>query len=187
VEERHVNYNQKTGLFQVASDDGNNIYYALFGAGTQTDINGKCVTGDCKRADIQHADKDWLASMVMSDIDKMMAFMVKRETPLNLLNRIAGGGLAFWNNHWASAGGIGPPHGRGDWSAMVHDFNWDSHDQLGFAEGFNPFISKAKSRDFVRSNHILIQNADGVQRVKMGIVFGSQNVVQVLSHFWRRR
>jgi hypothetical protein len=121
----------------------------------------------------------------------MMHFMVNRDTPIHgvLLNNSAGaigeqilsGPLAFWNNHWAGPGRMGAPHGRGDWAAMAHDFNFDRN---GITVGsyFDPHISPETARALIQSNNILMRNAGGVQGAKMGLVFGVVNAFQWTTH-----
>jgi RHS repeat-associated protein len=153
-----ANYNQDTGMFQVASNDGKNVYYSTFAAGATTNEAGKCVGGNCNGADIQHADASWLSGMAGGNIDQMMHFMVNRDTPIHgvLLNNSAGaigeqilsGPLAFWNNHWAGPGRMGAPHGRGDWAAMAHDFNFDRNG-ITIGSYFDPiFRLKRRGRSF---------------------------------------
>ncbi len=179
VKEEDVRYNDDTGMFQVASKDDKNVYYSNFREGAITNEAGNCVAGNCKGADIQHADRAWLSSMVGGTLDQMMTFMANRVEPLGggILNRLASGPLAFWNNHWAGPGGMGPPHGRGDWTAMAHDFDFDRNG-ITIGSYFDPHISPATARALIQSNHILMRNAGGVQGAKMGMVFGVVNAFQ---------
>jgi RHS repeat-associated protein len=188
VSEGNAVYNPTTGLFQVASTDGNTVYYATFGAGAQTNESGKCVAG-CKGADIQHANAAWLGSMAETQgasLEGMVTFMVTRQEPLHggIFNKIASGPLAFWNNHWAGPGGMGPPHGRGDWAAMAHDYAF-SLNEVGIRAYFDPSLSPEKAAALIRANRMLIGNAGGMQAGKMGAVFGVVNAFQWYRNTWR--
>ena len=116
----------------------------------------------------------------------MIAFMVNRTESLGggILNRIASGGLAFWTNHWAGPGGMGPPHGRGDWAAMAHDYAFELGG-IHISDYLDPSLSPTKTAALIRANHMLIGNAGGVQAVKMGAVFGAVNAFQWISHLAR--
>ena len=94
------------------------------------------------------------------------------------------GPLDFWNDRWAGPAGMGPPQGRGDWSAMLHDYNFDTN-RITIGTYFNPTISKATAKALIQSNRNLIRNAGGVQGVKMGIFFGVVNVFQWAAHLGR--
>jgi hypothetical protein len=113
----------------------------------------------------------------------MIHFMVNRVDPLKggLLNRLASGPLAFWNNHWAGPAGMGPPHGRGDWTAMAHDDAFRISD-IGIGDYFDRSMPAEKSSALIRANHMLIKNAAGVQAVKMGIAFGIIDAFQLITH-----
>lgn len=181
-------YNARTHLFQVASTDGGNVYYATFAAGAQTDASGACVSG-CHGADIQHAAATWLQSMAESQggtLSDMMTFMVQRQEPLHggFFNKIASGPLAFWNNHWAGPGGMGPPHGRGDWTAMAHDYAF-SLSGITIGNYFSVTMSPEKSGALIHANSMLIKNAGGAQAAKMGAVFGVVNLFQWYRNTWR--
>lgn len=184
----NILFNRTTGLFQVASIDGDNVYYSTFGAGAQTNASGKCVAG-CNGADIQHASAAWLQGMAESQggsLEGMIAFMVNRTEPLHggIFNRVASGPLAFWNNHWAGPGGMGPPHGKGDWAAMAHDYAFNLHG-IGIGSYFSAANSPEKSAALIRANNMLIGNAGGVQAGKMGAVFGIVNAFQWYRNTWR--
>lgn len=70
-------------MFQVASNDGTNIYYSTFASGAITRKNGTRVTG-CYGADIQHANAAWLSSMILGgNLDQMMFFMSHRDKPIH--------------------------------------------------------------------------------------------------------
>jgi len=180
-------YNPDTAMFQVASKDDKNVYYSNYRPGAITNESGKCVSGNCKGADIQHADQAWLSSMIVgSNLDQAMTFMANRVEPLGggVVNQIGSGPLAFWNNHWAGPGGMGPPHGKGDWSAMIHDFNFSTNG-ITIGSYFDPHISPATAKALIQSNNILMRNAGGVEGAKMGMVFGVVNAFQFYVQSWK--
>lgn len=187
VKESNVNYNKGTEMFQVASNDGQNVYYSLFGSGARTREDGTCVTG-CDGFDIQHANAAWLSSMLVGgNLDEMMHFMVARVNPIHgiwfknafgaFMERLLSGGLNPADNNWAGPSGMGPPHGASDWSAMVHDYNFDVND-IQIKSYFNPSLKKETAKALIQSNNSLIRNARGIQKLKFGLVFGIINAFQ---------
>ena len=157
IDPRHAWFNGMTGLFQVASSDGNNVYYATFTAGAQTNASGKCVAM-CKGAEIQRADYAWLRGMAESqggNLHDMMSFMVDRAEPLKggLFNRIVSGPLFFWNNNWAGPGGMGPPQGRGDWTAMAHDYAFKIHG-ITIGTYFDGSTPPDRAQALIKANHM---------------------------------
>jgi RHS repeat-associated protein len=187
VNENNAFYNDKNEMFQVASNDGENIYYSTFASGAITRENGTCVTG-CGGADIQHANAAWLSSMIVGgNLDQMMFFMSHRDKPIHgilfpggiggVLEQMLSGGLAFWENHYAGPAGMGPPHGESDWAAMDHDYNFKTNG-ITIGSYFNPFIKKATAKALIQSNNNLIRNARGIQKIKFGLVFGIINAFQ---------
>jgi hypothetical protein len=190
VSEDHAAYNSKTGQFQAASYKSGNIYYATFGAGAQTDANGRCSSG-CGGYVIASADSSWLSSMIVGGtLDHMMTFLVNQDVGIHgmfgpsdpgIVMQILSGPLDFWNDHWAGPDGMATPRGRGDWAAIVHDYNYDTnHVTIGMY--FNPFISRATAKALIQSNNNLIRNAGGFQGAKMGFFFGAVNAVQWVAH-----
>jgi len=77
---------------------------------------------------------------------------------------------------------MGVPQGQGDWVAAVHDYNYSANG-LKFGTNFNPFISRETYHALIDSNEQLYRNAGGVQGVKMGVLFGILNTLQILTHF----
>jgi len=187
VNESNVVFNKKTGLFQVASLDGQWVNYATFAAGATTAENGVCVSG-CKGAEIESANAAWLSSMIVGGtLDQMMSFMVNRDTPIHgvllgnsaigRMGEMISGPLDFWNDRWAGPAGMGPPQGQGDWTAMVHDYNLNTNG-IKIGSYFNPTISPETAKALIQSNSNLIRNAGGIQGVKMGLFFGAVNAFQ---------
>ena len=166
----------------------------MFAAGAQTDANGNCLSG-CGGFDFGWANANWLQSMLVGNsmlagLDGLIQFMVNRETPIHgmfgesdpgLGMQIVSGPLDFRNNHWAGPAGMGVPGGQGDWTAMVHDFNFLQND-IKISSYFNPFISRATAKALIQSNNKLIKNAGGFQAAKMGLFFGAVNAFQWISH-----
>jgi RHS repeat-associated protein len=195
VDQKNIVYNKKTGLYQVASLDGQSVNYATFAAGATTAENGSCISG-CKGAEIQSANASWLSSMIVGgSLDQMMGFMVGRTDAIHgvLFNgpaigrigeQMISGPLDFWNDRWAGPAGMGPPQGQGDWTAMVHDYNFDTNG-IRISSYFNPAISKETAKALIQSNSNLIRNAGGVQGAKMGLFFGVVNAFQWVSHLGR--
>jgi RHS repeat-associated protein len=200
VNESWVKYNTKTDQYQVASIDAAGSYdpdsgfnstidYATFKAGAKTDENGKCVSG-CKGYGFSSASTDWLESQLVgkSGLGGYLHFLADRDDSLRggLLSQIAFGGLAFWRNHWAGPGGFGPPGGRGDWAASVHDFNYDQNGPIKISTYFNPTISPATAKALIQSNNMLIRNAGfGPQAGKFGLFFGAVNAFQFYVQSWK--
>jgi RHS repeat-associated protein len=191
-----ANFNKKTGRFQAGSNDGTNVYYSSYAFGTTTAEDGSCVNG-CTGFEISSASTDWLSSMIVGgNLDQMIAFMVGRDKPIHgvlfgdsmigsIGEQILSGPLDFWNDRWAGPAGMGPPQGRGDWAAMVHDYNFNTN-KITIGTYFNPSISKATARALIQSNNNLIRNAGGVQAAKMAMAFGVVNAFQWLTHLGRR-
>ena len=124
----------------------------------------------------------------------MIQFMVGRDTPTHgallqgspgqMGEQMLSGPLAFWNDHWAGPSGMGAPDGQGDWAAMVHDYNYDTNG-IKISSYFSPTLSPATSKALIQSNSNLIQNAGGVQSVKMGLVFDVVNAFQWIANSWK--
>jgi len=190
VSEDHTAFNSNTGLFQVTSYDGEKIRYAKFGAGARLEANGDCSSG-CGGYVFATADASWLSSMIVGGtLDQLMTFLVNQDIGIHGIfgpsdpgtgMQILSGPLKFWNDRWAGPDGMGAPSGRGDWAAIVHDYNYDTN-HVTVSMYFNPFISRASSRAIVQSNNKLIRNAGGLQGVKMGLVFGTVNAFQWVAH-----
>jgi hypothetical protein len=77
--------------------------------------------------------------------------------------------------------GMGVPHGQGDWTAMVHDYNFSTNG-IKIGSYFNPFISRATAKALIQSNSKLIRNPGGFQSLKMGLFFGAVNAFQWVFH-----
>ena len=200
VDESWVKYSDRTRQYQVASIDAAGSYdpnsgfsstvdYATFKAGATTDENGKCL-GGCKGYGFSSASTDSVESQMVekSDLGGYLDFLADRTQPLSggLLSQIAFGGLAFWRDHWAGPGGFGPPGGRGDWAASVHDFNFSINGPIRIPMYFNPTISPETARALIQSNNMLIRNAGGgPQAWKMGLFFGAVNAFQFYVQSWK--
>jgi hypothetical protein len=190
VSEDHTAYNRSTGQFQVASYDDGKVHFAKFAADARLDANGNCSTG-CAGYVFATADASWLSSMIVGgNLDQLMTFLVNQDIGIHGIFgpsdpptaiQILSGPLQFWNDHWAGPDGMGAPSGRGDWAAIVHDYNYDTN-HVTVSMYFNPFISRASARAIVRSNNKLIRNSGGFQGVKMGLFFGTMNSFQWLTH-----
>ena len=87
-------------------------------------------------------------------------------------------------DNWAGPGGMGPPGGRGDWAAAVHDYNFETN-HIKIGSYFNPFLSPATSRALIKSNNTLMRNAGGIQSLKMGLFFGPVNALQWYANSWK--
>ena len=200
VDENWAHFNQNTGMFQVGSVDGSGknatVDYANFAAGAQTDDNGKCLSG-CGGYGFSSANANWLQGQLAGNstsggLDGYIQFLTGRQQPLSggLASQIAFGPLDASTNHWAGPGGFGPPGGRGDWAASVHDYNFSTNGPApgqGITIGmyFNPTLSPATSKALIQSNNNLIRNAGGVQGAKMGAFFGVVNAFQWYSNSWK--
>lgn len=190
VSEEHAAYNSNTGQFQAASYSGGNVYYATFRAGALTDANGSCESG-CGGYAIASVDALWLSRMIVGGtLDQMMTFLVNQDIGIHGLfgpsdpataMQIISGPFDFWNDHFAGPDGMATPGGRGDWAAIVHDYNYDTN-HITVSTYFNPFISRATSHAFIQSNNKLIRNAGGFQGVKMGLFFGVVDAFQWVAH-----
>ena len=190
VSEDHTAYNSNTGQFQVVSYDGENIHYVKFGAGARTEANGHC-SRSCDGYVFASADASWLSSMIVGGtLDQLMTFLVNQDIGIHgifgpsdpgTVMQILSGPLEFWNDHWAGPDGMGAPRGRGDWAAIVHDYNYDTN-HVTVSMYFNPFISRAAAHALVQSNSKLIRNTGGFQGVKMGLFFGTVNAFQWAVH-----
>jgi hypothetical protein len=105
--------------------------------------------------------------------------LANRTEPLRggLLNQLVSGPLNPSADHWAGPGGFGPPGGRGDWAASVHDYNFQTNG-ITLGSYFNPNISPATAKALIQSDNNLIRNAGGAQGAKMGLFFGTVNAFQ---------
>ncbi len=190
VSKDHTAYNSTTGRLQVASYDGENVHYATFAAGARTEANGNCSSG-CGGYGFASADASWLSSMIVGGtLDQMMTFMVNQDVGIHgifgpsdpgTVMQILSGPFDFWNDHWAGPDGMATPRGRGDWAAIVHDYNYDTN-HVTISMYFNPFISRASAHLVIQSNNKLIRNTGGVQGAKMGLFFGMVNAFQWVAH-----
>jgi len=200
VDESWVKYNDNNNQYQVASinDTGSNedspgsgssIDYATFKTGAVTDESGDCLSG-CKGYGFSTQSTESLESQLVgkSDLGNYLHFLSDRTQPLTggLLSKIAYGGLAFWRDHWAGPGGFGPPGGRGDWAASVHDFNFDQNGPIKIGMYFNPAISPATAKALIQSDNMLIRNAGGgLQAGKFAVFFGAVNAFQFYVQSWK--
>jgi hypothetical protein len=190
VSEDHAAYNSNTGQFQAASYNGENISYVTFRAGAQTDGNGSCLRG-CKGYLFASANAAWLSRMIVGGtLDQMMTFLVNQDIGLHGIlgpsdpaigMLILCGPLAFWKDRWAGPDGMAAPSGKGDWAAIVHDYNYDTN-HVTVSMYFNPFISRTTAHAVIKSNNNLVRNAGGFQGVKMGLFFGTINAFQWVAH-----
>jgi hypothetical protein len=98
--------------------------------------------------------------------------------------QLAAGPLDPSTDHWAGPGGMGPPGGRGDWAASVHDYNFSTND-IKVGSYFNPTLSLTTSRALIKSNNTLMRNAGGIQSLKMGLFFGPANALQWYANSWK--
>lgn len=194
VDENWAHFNISTGMFQVGSVDGvgsnATVDYTNFAAGAQTDANGNCQSG-CGGYGFASANANWLQSQLVgnsmeSGLDGYIQFLTGRETPLQggLLIKLAAGPLDPSKDHWAGPGGMGPPGGRGDWAASVHDYNFSTND-IKVSSYFNPTLSPTTSRALIKSNNTLMRNAGGIQSVKMFLFFGPSNALQWYANSWK--
>jgi len=105
--------------------------------------------------------------------------LANRTEPLRggLLNQLVSGPLNPSADHCAGPGGFGPPGGRGDWAASVHDYNFQTNG-ITLGSYFNPNISPATAKALIQSDNNLIRNAGGAQGAKMGLFFGTVNAFQ---------
>lgn len=182
-------------MFQVGpiNGAGNNatVDYTMFGAGAQTQFNGdesSCLSG-C--AGFSLANANWLQSQLVGNsalggLDGYIQFLTGREEQLHggLLVKLAAGPLDPSTDHWAGPGGMGPPGGRGDWAASVHDYNFFTN-QITMGSYFNPTLSAATSKALIQSNSNLMRNAGGIQGVKMRMFLGVTNAFQWYSNSWK--
>ncbi len=83
-------------------------------------------------------------------------------------------------DHWAGPGGMGPPGGRGDSAASVHDYNFSTND-IKIGSYFNPTLSHATSKALIKSNNTLMRNAGGIQSLKRAVLI----CVIITLEFWR--
>ena len=194
VDENWATFNQKTQMFQVGSVDGAGsnatVDYTNFAAGAQTDANGNCTSG-CGGYGFASANANWLQSQLVGNsmlggLDGYIQFLTGRQTPLQggLLMQLAAGPLDPSTDHWAGPGGMGPPGGRGDWAASVHDYNFSTND-IKVGSYFNPTLSLSTSRALIKSNNTLMRNAGGIQSLKMGLFFGPANALQWYANSWK--
>jgi hypothetical protein len=160
----------------VGSFDRDNIYYARFAEGAKAED-----------VELKHQDIGQFKGTIVGEgtlFDKV-AFMTSREKEFGLFFKILAGPLNPMKDNWAGPGGSGPPLGKGNWSAMGHDFNWNTNG-ITFWKALNPFISKDKSDLVIQSNKKLILNAGfGYQAFKFGLIFGTENVLQNVFHNFR--
>jgi RHS repeat-associated protein len=195
VDENWVDFNGKTGMFQVGSVNGagNNatIDYTMFEAGAQTQFNGdesSCLSG-CAGFSLASANllqSQLVGNSALGGLDGYIQFLTGREDQLRggLLVKLAAGPLDPSTDNWAGPGGMGPPGGRGDWAASVHDYNFFTN-RLTMGSYLNPTLSVATSKALIQSNSNLMRNAGGIQGVKMRLFFGVTNAIQWYSNSWK--
>jgi hypothetical protein len=194
VDENWATFNQNTQMFQVGSVDGMGsnatIDYTNFAAGAQTNDNGNCLSG-CSGYGFASANANWLQGQLVGNsmlggLDGYIQFLTGRQTPLQggLLMQLAAGPLDPSTDHWAGPGGMGPPGGRGDWAASVHDYNFMTND-IKVSSYFNPTLKLATANALIKSNNTLMRNAGGVQSVKMFLFFGPSNALQWYANSWK--
>lgn len=196
--ERWAYFNDKTNMFQVGSLTGSGnaetVNYTMFEAGAQTQFNANetgCTAG-C--SGFSHASADWIQAQfvgknVPGDLDKYIEFLASREAPIEggIFMKVLAGPLDFWTDHWAGPGGFGPPGGKGDWAATVHDYNWKFNgptegQTINIGMGLNPRLDPAVSKAFIQSNSALYRHAGGIQGAKMRLLFGVVNIFQKITH-----
>jgi RHS repeat-associated protein len=198
AQENWAYFNDKTQMFQVGSLTGwgntEAVNYTMFEAGAQTQFNENetACTGGC--SGFSRANADWLQAQFVGnnqpgDLDKYIEFLATREEPIKggIFMKILAGPLAFWRDHWAGMGGFGPPGGKGDWAATVHDYNWnlngpDEAHGINIRMGLNPRLTPEVSKAFIQSNSALYRHAGGLQGAKMRLVFGVVNIFQKITH-----
>jgi RHS repeat-associated protein len=195
VDENWATFNNKTDMFQVGSVNGTGssatVDYTTFAAGAQTQFNGdesSCLSG-CTGFSLANAD--WLQSQLVGNskfggLDGYIQFLTGRIDPLRggLAVRLAAGPLDPSADHWAGPAGMGPPGGRGDWAASVHDYNFSTNG-ITMGSYLNPGLSLTTSKALIQSNNTLIRNAGGIQSIKMALFFGVTNAVQWYSDSWK--
>jgi RHS repeat-associated protein len=195
VNENWVHVNRHTGMFQVGSVNGAGndatVDYTMFEAGAQTQFNGdesSCLSG-CSGFSLANAS--WLQSQfvgnsVLGGLDGYIQFLTGRDEQLRggLLVKLAAGPLDPSTDHWAGPGGMGPPGGRGDWAASVHDYNFYTND-LKMGSYLNPTLPVATSRALIQSNSNLMRKAGGIQGGKMRLFFGPINAFQWYANSWK--
>ena len=194
ADENWAHFNENTGLFQVGSVDGvgkdATVDYTRFEAGAQTDAKGGCLSG-CADYGFASANANWLQNQLagnsrLDGLDGYIQFLTGRDEPLHggLLVKLAAGPLDPSADHWAGPGGMGPPGGRGDWAASVHDYNFSTNG-ITMGSYFNPALSVATSKALIQSNSNLMRNAGGIQGAKMRMFFGVTNAFQWYANSWK--
>ncbi len=195
ADENWAHFNNNTNMFQVGSfnGSGNNatVDYTMFAAGAQTQFNGDESSCNSGCAGFSLANANWLQNQLVGNsmlggLDGYIQFLTGRETPLQggLLIKLAAGPLDPSQDHWAGPGGMGPPDGRGDWAASVHDYNFSTND-IKVGSYFNPTVNLATSKALIKSNNTLMRNAGGIQSVKMFLFFGPANALQWYANSWK--
>ncbi|MGD0892980.1 MAG: RHS repeat-associated core domain-containing protein [Terracidiphilus sp.] len=195
VNENWVHYNDDTQMWQVASDDGTGkdetISYSMFAEGAVTRDDGFCTSG-CSGADFSQANANWLNGQLKSDgipgMSAYLHFLTSREEVVkDGIVKDLSAPLDVSSDHWAGPGGMGPPGGKGDWAASVHDYSFQSYGITIQNTGhyFGLHLSPATANALIRSNNTLIRNAGGVQAVKMGLFFGVVNAFQGYVTSWK--
>lgn len=192
VDEDWAHYSNRAKAFEAASEDGGQVNFAQFQAGAQTNDSGNCLSG-CGSYGFASASADWLTGQFVGNskptdgsdpLDGLLTFMTKRNQAVSDFWKVIAGPLDPSNNNWAGPGGMGPPRGRGDWAAAVHDYNFDTN-HIKIGSYFNPFLSLATSRALIKSNNTLMRNAGGIQSLKMGLFFGPVNALQWYANSWK--
>jgi RHS repeat-associated protein len=184
VNENWVKFNDSTQQFQAVSLNGT-VDYTTFAAGatTQFNANESACTSGC--SGFSTANAGWLQGQLEAngvDLGGYLPFLANRTEPLGggLGMRLLSGPLNPNDDNWAGPGGFGPPSGRGDWAASVHDYSFSQYGENGIhlSMYFNPTLSPATSNALIQANSTLIRNAGGIQGVKMGMFFGVVNAFQ---------
>jgi hypothetical protein len=197
VNESWAHFNNSSGMFQVASLDGDQIDYSTFEAGAKTREDGFCATasGCGAHADFSQVNAQWLTKQIVgkAGFSGMMQFIAGREQLIGgLLGQSDPGfGMKFvcgpfpfgFADNWAGQGGMGAPQSKGDWAAMVHDYNYTTIG-LMIKNYWNPSISPATEEALMQSNKNLLRNISGAQLLKIGLYFGLVNAWQWLAHTW---
>jgi hypothetical protein len=186
-----VKFNDSTQMFEVGSingfDSNATVDYTMFSAGAQTQFNANesaCLSG-CSGFSLANAN--WLLNQLVANsipggLSGYIQFLAGREEPLHggMLNKLVSGPLDPSQDNWAGPGGMGPPGGRGDWAASVHDYNYKTNGITIQNTGhyFGMHVSPGTAKALIQSNSQLMRNAGGVQSVKMGLFFGTVNAFQ---------
>ena len=193
VDEGWAQYNKKAKAFEAASEDDNGqVNFAQFQAGAQTNDSGNCLSG-CGSYGFASASADWLTGQFVGNskptdgsdpLDGLLTFMTGRDKSVSGFWKVVAGPLDPSKDNWAGPNGMGPPGGRGDWAAAVHDYNFMTN-HITIGSYFNLTLSLTTSRALIKSNNTLMRNAGGIQSLKMGLFFGPVNALQWYANSWK--